>query len=97
MCLSAFPCTWTSCSSSRMHALCAVVTTSFCPRTLRSECCRLSPSAALRSSCLKDDRVHTCVHTEFPVFLILNSQVFRVRNINHGRHGPSMQYVLLTG
>ena len=32
MCLSAFPCTFTSCSSSRMHALCPAVTTSFCPR-----------------------------------------------------------------
>jgi hypothetical protein len=32
MCLSGFPCTFTSCSSSRMHALCAAVTTSFCPR-----------------------------------------------------------------
>ncbi len=32
MCLSAFPCTSISCNSSRMHALCAAVTTSFCPR-----------------------------------------------------------------
>jgi hypothetical protein len=32
MCPSAFPCALTSCSSSRMHALCAAVTTSFCPR-----------------------------------------------------------------
>ena len=31
MCLSAFPCTSISCNSSRMHALCAAVTTSFCP------------------------------------------------------------------
>jgi len=32
MCLSAFPCTLTFCSSSQMHALCAAVITSFCPR-----------------------------------------------------------------
>jgi hypothetical protein len=59
MCLSeqlkgiiiAFPCTWTSCSSSRMHALCAAVTTSFVQGTLCFECGQLSPSAALRSSC----------------------------------------------
>ena len=31
MCLSAFPCALTSCSSSRMYALCVTVTTSFCP------------------------------------------------------------------
>ena len=32
MCLSAFACTSTSCSSSRMHTLCTAVTTYFCPR-----------------------------------------------------------------
>jgi hypothetical protein len=32
MCLSAFPCTLTSCSKSRMQPLCAAATTSFCPR-----------------------------------------------------------------
>jgi hypothetical protein len=30
MCLFSLPCTLTSCSSPRMHALCAAVTTSFC-------------------------------------------------------------------
>ena len=32
MCLSTFPCTLTSCSSSRVHALWAAMTTSFCQR-----------------------------------------------------------------
>jgi len=51
MCLSAFPCTSISCSSSRMHALCAAVTISFCPKHPASECGQLSPLAALCSSC----------------------------------------------
>ena len=32
MCLSVFPCMSIACSNSLMHALCAAVTTSFCPR-----------------------------------------------------------------
>ena len=43
----------TSCSSSRMHELCAAVTTSFVQGTLPPECGQLSPSAALRSSCIQ--------------------------------------------
>jgi len=43
MCLSVFPCTLTSCSSSRMHVLCSAVTTSVCPKgTLRPGSGRLS-------------------------------------------------------
>jgi hypothetical protein len=46
MCLSAFLCALTSCSSSRMHALCAAMTTSppVAQNTPRSECGRLSLS-----------------------------------------------------
>jgi hypothetical protein len=49
--ITACPCTLTSCSSSRMHTLCAAVTTSFCPRHPRSGCGQLSPLTVLHSSC----------------------------------------------
>jgi hypothetical protein len=51
MCLSAFSCTSISCNSSRMHALCAAVTTSFVQGTPHSEYGQLPPLAALCSSC----------------------------------------------
>jgi hypothetical protein len=72
MCLSAFPCPSTSCSNSQMHALCAAITTSFCPRHPHSENGQLSPLAALCSSCFHSPHAPSytvctllfpCIHT----------------------------------